>query len=557
MAEPIGADGAAEQPTVSIRKQRLPGDATGQWDPHDGTQPDSVDAPSPEDPMALPLDRLGGYRIIGVLGRGGMGVVYEAEDEQLGRRVALKVMAPSLTDPDVARQRFLREARSMAAVEHDNIIPVYGIGEDNGQPFIAMPLLAGETLTARLARQVQIPLGECLTIAQQTALALTAAHLKGLVHRDVKPSNIWLESYEDGTFRRVRLLDFGLTRPTTDAQLTASGVTLGTPHYIAPEQARGYRIDHRADLFSLGCVLYEMLTGTPPFQGRDPGSILVAVIRDDPPDLQQLSPDLPLALTLLVGQLLEKEPEDRPATARLVAEELTQILLQHTLGPHSSPDQNLSGIRIPPLQPVAEAAAPPRTPPAPPAASGLPPEVQLLAWILNFPGATVRVRGPESLHTITDPKAITGNGSLVHTIVVPEARTLTDSRIEQLALFPRLRGLWLANTQITNFGLQRLAQLPFTNTLTVFGLPFSLITSEAFEYLRAFRTVSTLDLSGTKLSPEGLAALCQWIATGAIPCRRIRLRGIPLEVATVAQIQTQLPHCVLEWDGSESTSGTA
>ena len=208
------------------------------------------------------LGRLGCYRVLKVLGHGGMGVVFEAEDPQLRRKVALKAMLPTLAASETARKRFLREAQTAAAIEHDHIVPIFQVGEDRGVPFIAMPLLKGEPLDRRLLRESRLPLSEVIRIGRETAAGLAAAHKKGLIHRDIKPANLWLE--ETG---RVKILDFGLARAAADSgQLTQSGAIIGTPAYMAPEQVDGKTLDARCDLFSLGCVLYRLSTGELPFQ---------------------------------------------------------------------------------------------------------------------------------------------------------------------------------------------------------------------------------------------------------------------------------------------------
>jgi hypothetical protein len=272
-----------------------------------------------------PGERLGRFRIERVLGRGGMGVVYAAADDQLGRRVALKTMAPQLAANPVAKERFLREARAAAQIEHDNIVPILEVGEDRGIPFIAMPLLRGQSLDDRLANGI-LNLDETLAIARDMTDGIAAAHDRGLIHRDIKPSNLWLEANDDGSFRRVRLLDFGLARQETDAdRVTKSGTILGTPAYMAPEQARGESVDARADLFSLGCVLYRATTGQNAFKGTDTYSLLTSLALDRPKAPIELNTDLPRPLSELIVNLLEKDAKDRPASARAVRERLAAI----------------------------------------------------------------------------------------------------------------------------------------------------------------------------------------------------------------------------------------
>ena len=254
-----------------------------------------------------------------VLGRGGMGLVLEAEDLKLGRHVAIKVMRPRIASDDKARDRFLREARAAAKVEHDHIIPIYFIGEENGVPYIVMPFLKGESLDDRLKRENLLPAPDILQIGRETAEGLAAAHDQGLVHRDIKPANLWLELPRG----RVKILDFGLARLNSDSgQLTQSGAILGTPAYMSPEQARNRAIDGRTDLFSLGAVLYRMATGRTPFGGSDTMSTLMALATETPTHPQFINPDLPQHLSDLIMRLLHKDPRHRPQSAREVAGQL-------------------------------------------------------------------------------------------------------------------------------------------------------------------------------------------------------------------------------------------
>jgi hypothetical protein len=273
------------------------------------------------------LGRLGRYRVLRVLGRGGMGVVFEAEDDKLKRRVALKAMLPGLAATAAARRRFVREAETAAKVEHDNIVPIYDIADADGVPFLAMPLLVGGTLDDRLKPRAPLPAADVVLIGRQVAEGLAAAHAAGLIHRDIKPGNVWLERTPGGAFRRARILDFGLARSVRDgAGLTHSGAVMGTPAYMAPEQARGHAVDHRADLFSLGCVLYQMATGRRPFQGDDTLAVLAALATDTPPAPARVNPAVPPALSVLIGRLLSKNADERwPATARAVADELARL----------------------------------------------------------------------------------------------------------------------------------------------------------------------------------------------------------------------------------------
>ena len=288
----------------------------------DPTRP-SADDPPEFAPAQQPgeIGRLGGYRVLRLLGEGGMGAVYAAEDLALQRPVALKTMKPELARKEAARVRFLREARAAAAVESDHIVRIYQVGEDRGVPFIAMEFLRGKPLDAWM-RDHAPSVAQLLKIGHETALGLAAAHARGLIHRDIKPANLWLEAPQG----RVKILDFGLARSVQeDVQLTGSGVVVGTPAYMAPEQARGVPVDHRCDLFSLGAVLYHLATGRRPFTGADTFAILSSLAMDVPASPHELNPAVSPALSALVMRLLAKRPEDRPQTAQEVAEELRRI----------------------------------------------------------------------------------------------------------------------------------------------------------------------------------------------------------------------------------------
>jgi len=286
------------------------------------------------------LGRLGPYRVLKILGAGGMGVVYLAQDPQLKRLVALKAMLPGLGASASARQRFLREAQTAAAIKHDHIVSIYQVGEDRGAPYLAMEFLQGESLDQRLQREGKLPLAEVLRIGREMAEGMEAAHECGLIHRDIKPANVWLETRRAGGVSplinptdqganaprspyRVKILDFGLARAASEsAQLTQSGAIVGTPAFMAPEQAKSKNVDHRCDLFSLGVVLYRLCTGAMPFQGDDTISTLMAIATENPPPPSSISGDVPPALSDLVMQLLAKDPAQRPASARDAADRL-------------------------------------------------------------------------------------------------------------------------------------------------------------------------------------------------------------------------------------------
>jgi serine/threonine-protein kinase len=271
------------------------------------------------DPLGLAGRTISHFLVLEPLGAGGMGVVYRAEDTRLGRVVALKFLPPEPSSDAAARARFLREARSVAALDHPNLCTLHEVGEtEDGRLFLAMALYPGETLKARLDRNGALPVRAALDVARQVAQGLKCAHAAGIVHRDLKPGNIML--LPDGV---VKILDFGLAK-ARDESLSTTGALLGTVAYMAPEQIRG-KADARADLWALGVVLYEMLTGRKPFAGEHHVSVAHAIVHDDPVPLSALRDGLPPAAEAIVHTLLKKDPRARYATADEVIAELTDV----------------------------------------------------------------------------------------------------------------------------------------------------------------------------------------------------------------------------------------
>jgi streptogramin lyase/predicted Ser/Thr protein kinase len=255
-------------------------------------------------------DVFAGYRVIGVAGRGGMGVVYEAEQLDLQRPVALKLIATPLARDEDFRERFVRESRAAAAIDHPNVIPVYSAGEDDGRLFLAMRFVDGEDLRSLVQREGPLEPARAASIIGQIGSALDAAHARGLVHRDIKPANVLLD--RDHAY----LTDFGLTkRLTGETTMTGSGRWVGTLGYIAPEQIRGEGVDARADVYALGCLLFYVLTGVAPYRRDSDEATLYAHLNDAAPDARALAPEVPEALAEVVSRALEKDPEDRYLSA--------------------------------------------------------------------------------------------------------------------------------------------------------------------------------------------------------------------------------------------------
>ncbi|NBC66133.1 MAG: protein kinase [Bacteroidetes bacterium] len=271
------------------------------------------------------------YEILDKLGEGGMGVVFKARDTKLDRTVALKFLPPHLTKSKKDRKRFIREAKSAAALNNPNICTIYSVDEYNDRQFIVMEYIDGQTLKTQLETRNLEP-ETSLTYAVQIAEALGEAHEKGIIHRDIKPGNIMIDANN-----RVKVMDFGLAKMTDSAPITQTGATVGTMAYMAPEQIEGKQIDHRADLFSFGVVLYEMLAGERPFKGQYDAALTYAIANEDPPLLSELKPELPEELSRLVSQLLEKDPEDRYASAEELAKNLKTCLNVISDPSHGSP----------------------------------------------------------------------------------------------------------------------------------------------------------------------------------------------------------------------------
>lgn len=273
------------------------------------------------------LGRIGTYEVIGVIGRGGMGVVFKAFDAALNRFVAIKMLLPHLAASGAARKRFAREGQAAAAVIDDNVLPIYSVAEWQGVPYLVTQYSRGTTLQKRIQDQGSLELKEILRIGMQTARGLAAAHAQGLVHRDVKPSNILL----DGTVERALLTDFGLARAVDDASITRTGVIAGTPQYMSPEQARGGSVDARSDLFGLGGVLYTMCTGRPPFRAENSYAVLRLITDAEPRPIRAINPEIPEWLCRLINRLMAKSPNDRFTTAAEVSTLLEQCLahVQH------------------------------------------------------------------------------------------------------------------------------------------------------------------------------------------------------------------------------------
>jgi eukaryotic-like serine/threonine-protein kinase len=279
---------------------------------------------APSDDPAM-IGRVGPYEISGLLGRGATGIVLKGFDRALNRNVAIKILDPAVAGAGTARQRFAREARAMAVISHEQVVPVYGVDDHAGLPYFVMEYVAGGSLERRLRTQGTPDIVSIVRIGLQVAQALTEAHRHGLVHRDIKPANILIDR---GT-ERVRVADFGLARVANDASYTHSGLIAGTPQYMAPEQIRGETCSAQSDLFSLGGVIYAMCTGHAPFRAESVYAVMQRIVHDPPRAIREQNPLIPAWLEEFVLRLLEKDKAARFASAEecasILQEELAKL----------------------------------------------------------------------------------------------------------------------------------------------------------------------------------------------------------------------------------------
>jgi tRNA A-37 threonylcarbamoyl transferase component Bud32/anti-sigma factor RsiW len=311
------------------------------------------ESPTARDRLSRQPRQIAEYDIQAVLGRGGIGVVYRATDRALARDVAIKVLRADLADNDSLRERFLREARAAAALRHDNVVTIYGVGQHAEQPYLVMEYVPGGSLADRLLRKGKLSGPEVIRLGIEVASSLAAAHARGIVHRDVKPGNVlW-----DAESARYKLTDFGLAKALDDVSLTRTGTLVGTPEYLSPEQAEGGTVDARSDLFSLGALLYAACTGESPFHADSTIGVLHRVRTLLPPGVRQMRPDCPAELAKVIDRLLIKNLNQRYQSAGAVVEELRRI--EARLGAssaHHAPPGRARSARAWPARLVAAAA---------------------------------------------------------------------------------------------------------------------------------------------------------------------------------------------------------
>ena len=544
-------------------------------------------------PVVPGVATVGGYRVTRELGRGGMGVVLEAEDANLKRLVAIKLIAAEFAANPAARDRFLREARAVAKIEHENVVPILHVGEDAGQLYLVMPLLKGETLDARLKRDTRLSVGELQRIGREVAAGLAAAHAVGLVHRDVKPANIWLEA---GT-GRVKLLDFGLAKPTeeegTDANLTDTGAVMGTPHYMSPEQAEGKPVDSRTDLFSLGAVLYHAATGQRPFQGDTKLAVLIAVTTETPPlrgEVEQRPAAADgVAAPLAAGEEAPGPPrlrdrrDDRTATCRdpggtaeaarrfprwaiaaglLAAAVLVSVVVVII---RDKDGKEVARIEVPKdgTVEIKDGKGGPdigKAPPAPAAVAD--PDRKAAEYVLSIGGA-VRVNAEEK--EFTAAKDLPKEEFRLTSISLWKKSQVVDADLAVLAGCKNLLGLNLHGTKVGNPGL---AYLKDCTNLKALYLDSTSVSDAGLALFKGNQSLAVLGLSGTQVTDAGLAHFktCENltalfltnsdICDASIPTiagfsklNDLKLGRTKVTAKGIAELAKALPHCKIEWDG--------
>ncbi len=306
---------------------------------------------------------IGHYEIVSELGRGGMGVVYKAYEPALTRYVAIKELSPALAHDQTLVERFLREARSMASLNDPHIIQIYLIGQDNNQPFFVMEFVDGESLSALIKREGRLQVGDALKILHQSAKGLSVAHERGVIHRDIKPGNLMLSQRG-----QIKIADFGIALANHDfnSKLTGTGEFVGTPGYLSPEVCLGKSVDQRSDIFALGIVLFEMLTGRTPFSDESPLKLMLDVVQSQIPDVRELNTDVDVEVAAILARMLEKDPNDRYQSTEALIEDLEKHPLIKLGGPlklktlpPSGPAATLIGMATPITPGVMRAPTPP------------------------------------------------------------------------------------------------------------------------------------------------------------------------------------------------------
>lgn len=343
-------------------------------------------------------DKIGHYTILSELGRGGMGIVYKAREESLDRFVAIKVLTEKLTEDNTYLQRFVREARAAAGISHPNIVQIFFVGEEGGKPYFVMEYVTGRSLSQILREEGKIGNPRAAQMILQAAHGLAAAHDKGIIHRDIKPANLILDDRG-----MVKIADFGLAMPVAqETRLTATGMLVGTPGYLAPEQCMGEKVDNRTDIYALGVTFYELLAGAPPFRGESPLALLRQILDEQPPDLATLNPDVDAETRAMVAKMIAKDRAQRYQDCHAIVADLEDYLAKHgvrsmTAGlavrPTSPAAKNVETVVIPQTLPDIPMKAPQTQPSALP----VPVVVPVGASVPMAPPPPVAAQAPDPL----------------------------------------------------------------------------------------------------------------------------------------------------------------
>jgi serine/threonine protein kinase len=406
---------------------------------------------------------IAGYRIESVIGRGGMSVIYLATQIRLGRRVALKLLSAELAEDERFRDRFVRESHLASEINHPNIIPIFDAGEDGPYLYIAMRYVDGPSLRELLRRQGPLSVGRLIYIVEQIASALDVAHAAGLVHRDVKPANILLEEASDHAF----LTDFGVAKRTTARGLTQTGLIVGTFEYLAPEQIEALPVDARTDVYGLGCLVFECLTGSLPFDRESEVAIMHAHLAAAPPNVTQHRPDLPMALNDVIAKALAKAPDDRFQSCGELATALRAAALRTSTRAVDVPPEAAvtyppaaEPVLVPELAPASAVAAPP-TPPAD--ANGSPGRPRWRGPALVgacVVAAAVLGAGGYALATRGDSKAAastTTTGKMTETTTMETSTASTSTAMEMTTTAPTTTGMKMETVDTTRSAPERLS----------------------------------------------------------------------------------------------------
>lgn len=487
------------------------------------------------------IGRMAHYNIIRCLGRGGMGTVFEAFDTKLFRPVAIKFMASSLAASEKARGRFLREARVAASINHPNVVTIHAVDEYDGRPYLVMEFVPGATLHDHLRKIGPLPLGDILRISRQIATGLRAAHEKGIVHRDIKPGNILLEN----GVHRVKIVDFGLAQVVFEhSDITSMGQTLGTPRYMSPEQIEGSRVDERADLFSLGCVIYMMCVGHPPFSGNSI-TVLHTILRDPHVPIRKVMPQIPQVLSDLVDSMLSKSREQRIQTAALVEESLTDIARGGT------PSDEYLRVQ----HPVEKAlpAKPRRHLPKIGAATALVAAAAMLAWVIWGQGNSQENHSPDLGREKLQPDT-TAHADTPTALADREPTTMTvgGSQSEFSSLQAALRKVQPGDTLAVQGKLPPDDTLVLNNPTRHSSLTIEWQTDLQFDYSGSEAAVITVDsVQGVRIHGAKIQASNAHVLSVRGDCS-----GLHLENCRLEQAPESVPAVVVFWNTSRGTTAS-